>query len=91
MPEKDYVMSLLQDPDDLSMIKEYSLDELNTMAKSAKRDLDIDPHAQYERIAGEAEARNVQTRLDWTPEQRRETPPWASLDVPEDELIYRYK
>jgi len=89
MPEKDYVMSLLQDPDDLSMIKEYSLDELNTMASSAKRDLNIDPHAQYERLAGEAEARNVQTRMDWTPEQRRATPPWKSLDVPEDELIYR--
>jgi len=89
MPEKDYVMSLLQDPNDLSMIKEYSLDELNSMSKSAKRDLDIKPHEAYERLAGEAEARNVQTRMDWTPEQRRETPPWASLDVPEDELIYR--
>jgi len=44
---------------------------------------------QYQRLAGEAEARNVQTRMDWTPGQRRETPPWASLDVPEDELIYR--
>ncbi len=43
----------------------------------------------YERLAGEAEARNVQTRMDWTPEQRRETPPWKSLDVPEEDLIYR--
>ena len=89
MPEKDYVMSLLQDPDDLNLIKGFSLDELNSMAKSAKRDLDIDPFKQYERLAGEAEARNVQKRMDWTPEQRRATPPWASLDVPEDELIYR--
>ena len=44
---------------------------------------------QYQRLAGEAEARNVEKRMDWTPEQRRETPPWASLDVPEGELIYR--
>ena len=43
----------------------------------------------YQRLAGEAESRNVQTRLDWTPEQRRATPPWQSLDVPEGELIYK--
>ena len=44
---------------------------------------------KYDRLAGEAESRNVETRIDWTPEQRRATPPWESLDVPEDELIYR--
>ena len=44
---------------------------------------------EYKRLAGEAEARNVQTRLDYTPEQRRATPPWKTLDVPEDELIVR--
>lgn len=48
-----------------------------------------DPFKQYQRLAGEAEARNVQTRLDMTPEQRRATPPWETLDVPESELIYR--
>jgi hypothetical protein len=44
---------------------------------------------EYWRQAGEAEARNVQTRMNWTPEQRRATPPWKSLDIPEDELIVR--
>ena len=43
----------------------------------------------YKRLAGEAEARNVQTRMDFTPQQRKETPPWTTLDVPEEELIYR--
>tara|TARA_R100001369_G_scaffold72384_2_gene100431 strand:+ start:2014 stop:3450 length:1437 start_codon:yes stop_codon:yes gene_type:complete len=43
----------------------------------------------YQRLAGEAEARNVQTRMDYTPEQRRATPPWDTLDVPENELIVR--
>ena len=47
------------------------------------------PFGQYRRLAGEAEARNVQTRMDYTPEQRRATPPWDTLDVPEDELIVR--
>lgn len=43
----------------------------------------------YQRLAGEAEARNVQTRMDYTPEQRAANPPWKTLDVPEDELIVR--
>ena len=46
-------------------------------------------HKQYQRLAGEAEARNVQTRQDFTPEQRRAQAPWTTLDVPEDELIVR--
>ena len=43
----------------------------------------------YKRLAGEAEARNVQTRKDMTMDQRRAKPPWKTLDVPEDELIFR--
>lgn len=46
-------------------------------------------YEQYRLLAGEAEARNVQTRMDWTPEQRKAIPPWQSLDVPESELIVR--
>ncbi len=50
----------------------------------------VDPaFAAYRRLAGEAEARNVETRRDYTPEQRRATPPWATLDVPEGELTIR--
>ena len=40
----------------------------------------------YERLAGEAEARNVQTRLGMDQAERREYPPWETLDVPENEL-----
>jgi hypothetical protein len=43
----------------------------------------------YQRLAGEAEARNVQTRRDFTPQQRRASTPWSTLDVPENELIIR--
>ncbi len=49
----------------------------------------LDPRDQYRRLAGEAEARNVQARADFTPEQRAAQPPWQTLDVPEDELIVR--
>jgi hypothetical protein len=43
----------------------------------------------YRNLAGEAEARNVQTRMDFSPQQRRATPPWETLDVPENELMVR--
>lgn len=36
----------------------------------------------YHRTAGEVEARNVQTRLDWDPAKRLLQGPWASQDVP---------
>lgn len=36
----------------------------------------------YYRTAGETEARNVQNRLDWTPEKRATIAPWYSQDVP---------
>jgi hypothetical protein len=44
---------------------------------------------QYQRLAGEAEARNVQTRMDMTPAERIARPPWTTLDVPESELIIK--
>jgi len=44
---------------------------------------------QYHRTAGEVEARNVQTRRDFTPEQRRVIPPWETQDVPDAQQIVR--
>lgn len=59
------------------------------------RDLDTqmaqyNPQMQYQRLAGEVEARNVQARRDFTPEQRRATPPWQTQDVPDDAQILRF-
>ena len=45
----------------------------------------------YRLSMGEAEARNTEARMNMTPEQRRATPPWETLDVPEDELIVRMR
>ena len=42
-------------------------------------------HELYRRSAGEAEARNVETRLGWDDELRRKTPPWQSADILEHE------
>jgi hypothetical protein len=46
--------------------------------------------SKYKRLYGEAEARNVQSRLNMSPEERRATPPWQTLDVPEPQLITKY-
>jgi len=51
----------------------------------------IDPMDHYRRLAGEVEARNVQTRLDMDPVTRRATPPWATQDVPDEEQIIRFR
>jgi len=51
---------------------------------NAKSDFDL-----YQRLAGEAEARAVQKRMNLTPTERRQNPPWQLLDVPEQEFIFR--
>jgi hypothetical protein len=43
----------------------------------------------YQRLAGEAEARAVESRMNMTPEQRRAMFPEESYDVPMNELIIR--
>lgn len=48
---------------------------------------DLTSYDKYQRLAGEAEARNVETRKNMTPDQRAAKPPWQTLDVPENELI----
>ena len=46
------------------------------------------PEQQYRRLAGETEARNVQTRINFTPKERRNTLLAATEDVaPEDKII----
>jgi hypothetical protein len=49
----------------------------------------FDPN--YRNMAGEAEARAVQRRLNYTPTQRRAIIPLDDFDVPIDELITRFR
>jgi hypothetical protein len=44
---------------------------------------------QYRALAGEVEARNVQSRMDMDAATRRATPPWSTEDVPRDQQIVR--
>ena len=49
----------------------------------------LDPEEAYFRLAGEAEARATQARMNMNPAQRREVYPFDSYDVPVDQLIVR--
>lgn len=58
--------------------------KLNDLVPKAQ----MDTFGAYKRLAGEVEARNVQTRLDMTPGQRKEYAPWETEDVPrEDQFV----
>jgi hypothetical protein len=43
----------------------------------------------YARLAGEVEARNVQSRMNMSPQERRATAPWLTQDVPDEQQIVR--
>lgn len=45
----------------------------------------------YERVSGEVEAKNVESRRTMTPAERRASPPWATEDVPRSQQIIRRK
>jgi len=53
--------------------------------------INTDPVLGYKHLAGEVEARNVQTRREFTPDQRRAQPPWETEDVPRDRQIVRFR
>jgi hypothetical protein len=78
--------------DEMKVDYDQYLQQLRSMPISKDLDRDFQRTAArniYERLAGEAEARNVETRRDFTPQQRRDSTPWSTLDVPENELIIR--
>jgi predicted ABC-type ATPase len=61
----------------------------NDMAAADMSEIDLG-RSLYRRLAGEAEARTVQKRMDMTAEERRARPPWLDYDVPEDQQIVRF-
>jgi hypothetical protein len=97
LPDSDFLELFSEDPQGLAyFLKNDS--RVGALGRERQDALDSlhgtvgygdDPFKVYERLAGEAEARNVQTRMDFTPEQRQAQPPWETLDVPEEELLVR--
>lgn len=45
---------------------------------------------KYQKLAGEIEARDVEARMNYTPEERSKIEPYSSENIPEDEAILRY-
>jgi hypothetical protein len=66
--------------------EELKAKEDDLLAKS----LEISPYEAYKRIAGEAEARLTQARMNMTAEQRLKSYPLDMMDVPISEQIVRY-
>lgn len=62
----------------------FAYAEIATKRREAEESTDFD---LYEKIAGEVEARNVQTRINMTPEERRQSYPPDTEDVPRDQQL----
>lgn len=70
---------------ELTKSEQSTLSLLRTGIKpSAESALDY-----YKRLAGEAEARATQTRMDFDAAKRKQIPPWESYDIPWNHLIVR--
>lgn len=61
--------------------KELRNNIANSFTDESRDQIDFDT---YQRLAGEVEARNVQKRMDFSADERRQTPPWQTQDI-EDE------
>ena len=69
------------------------INDLNSLIKDYGLDKRVTPYTDmeaYRRLAGEAEARAVQARMNMDAGQRRATYPLDSFDVPVDQLITRF-
>lgn len=81
--------------DATSHVPLYAQDDLHSQLVDIEQNISQslqdaqDPMRSYYLLAGEAEARNAQTRMGFTPKQRKARPPWTTLDAPEDELLIR--
>jgi hypothetical protein len=72
----------------LEMARNYSPDQLREIAMNGLRQTGMD---RYRRLAGEVEARAVESRMGLTPEQRSARPPWLDYDVPEAQMIIKWE
>lgn len=76
--------------DQIADAQRYTLAELKAKNDAAYAELQRTgdgPRATYLKIAGEVEARNTQARANLTDEQRRATPPGATADTADQDVI----
>ena len=74
------------EPDDF--IKDKMMDKLQKLEDTYKTRGKEEAFDMYQRLAGEIEARDVQARADYTPQQREEIAPYSSENIaPEDAIL----
>jgi hypothetical protein len=80
---RDLALDRITNPDEQlsQLVSLYGLDRKTTPEPA---------ETLYKRQTGEVEARNVQKRRDYSPDQRRATPPWETQDVPDEQQIVRF-
>jgi hypothetical protein len=102
-PEKvrealDYIKQkgLYDDADDIREMVKYAIFDQDPIYQSftkqwrdAKQMAHTSPTDAYRRLAGEAEARLTQSRMNMTMPERLQSYPYDMLDVPQDQLIVR--
>lgn len=69
------------------MDKDELLKRLSKQAYKFESIAKLDPETAYKRIAGEIEARDIQARQSFTPEQRKAIAPYSSENIAKDEAI----
>jgi len=73
-----------------SIVKKYGFDNVDdALSFLSAEDMKRTPFGQYQRLAGEAEARATEARMNLTNEERRAKFPYESYDVPVNNLIVR--
>lgn len=68
---------------------QHAIQQREGFAKGSSLEASEGQYNSYHRSGGEVEARNVQTRMNMTPEQRRAQAPWLTQDVPDNQQIIR--
>lgn len=63
---------------------------LDVFSTKTFKEATLTPYERYKRLAGEVEARNVQTRLGMSDADRRKITPIETEDVPRSEQVVRY-
>ncbi|MDX8384156.1 MAG: LPD23 domain-containing protein, partial [Ghiorsea sp.] len=59
----------------------YRMAKYDNQIKKSESEASGNPRKNYERLAGEVESRNVQSREEMTAEERRRNPPWKTQDT----------
>lgn len=63
--------------------------DLDYLIKQAKNRI-LTPYEKYQRLAGEVESRNVESRLEMDEDERRSIPPSISQDTPDSDVVVTF-